>query len=815
MLSIKPIGSSGKEVSYYATLGKEDYYVKGSEPPGTWWGEGSAHMGLSGKVKGEQFRNLLLGLSPAGEKKLVQNAGDSKRRSAFDLTFSVPKSVSALWGIAAETERRAIERASEKALQAVLEEFDRLCVFTRNGKLGAETEKAKPIAAVFRHETARAVPGAVPDPNLHFHVVVLNAVLRDDGRSGALDARELFSKNMKMALGALFRAELSKELEALGLASHRATKTEAGRTKKLSWFELDCVPGELLREFSKRREAIEGFLKSKGISGAKASEFAALVTREGKKSIPREELLAEWERVATENGLSPEFIRAAFSTPQERNVAAESDAAVEKALRRITDERAHFSELELLRFSAEEAQARGVGIAEVKASVAAALVSPSVVRLAENNGKARFTTKEMLEVESRMLRGVEDSRGNSSHAISGETVAEVFRSFPTLSAEQREAVRHITLGEDCVSCVNGLAGTGKTFMLSVAREAWERGGFEVSGVTLAAKAAQALHEGSGIESTHLHRLLHELDGRKRKLSSSTVVVLDEAGMVGTRHMERLLTEVERAGAKLVLVGDHRQLQAIDAGSPFKAIAERLGCAELTEITRQRESWARDAVAEFSEGEASSALSRFAARGLLSVSSDREEAMNKLVSDWTKVDTSSALIFAGTNLDVLSLNRLCQEKRLDKGELGKESLRVGNYAFHVGDRVMFTRNERALLVKNGMSGVVTEVDAERSCLRVAIDGGLSILVDAQRFEDLALGYAVTTHKGQGQTVENAFVLTGGPMTDRELSYVQASRARGETRIYTDLLLGGDDIEKLARQMSRSHAKDLAHDYLICG
>lgn len=815
MLSIKPIGSSKEEVGYYATLGSEDYYVKGSEPPGSWWGEGAFALGLEGTVGGAKFRNLLLGLSPDGEQKLVQNACDPKRRSAFDLTFSVPKSVSALWGASRETERLAIQAASERALHATLQEFDRLCTFTRNGKLGIESEKAEPIAAIFKHETARAVPGSVPDPNLHFHVVVLNAVLREDGRSGALDARPLFERHMKMALGALFRAELSKELEALGLSSHRATKTVAGRTKELSWFELDCVPEGLLKVFSKRREAIEGFLKRKGLSGAKAAEFAALATREGKKAISRDELFVEWERVARECGLSPQVIGKVFEAFQERNVAAECTLVVAKSLKRITDERAHFTELELLRFAAEEAQARGLGIAEVKDSVASALLSPSVVRLTDQDEKPRFTTQEMLTVETRMLRRVEDSRENSSHALSGESVAEVLRSFKTLSAQQREAVRHITLGEDSVSCVNGLAGTGKTFMLSIAREAWEREGFRVLGVALAAKAAQALEDGSGIESTHLHRLFHELDQRARKLSSPTVVVLDEAGMVGTRHMERLLTEVGRVGAKLVLVGDHRQLQAIDAGAPFKAIADRLGCAELTGITRQRESWTRDAVVEFSEGKAASALSRFAARGLLSVSPDREEAMSKLVSDWAKVDTSSALIFAGTNLDVLGLNRLCQEKRLDKGELGEDSLRVGNYAFHVGDRVMFTRNERALLVKNGMTGVVTEVNGARSYLRVAIDGGLSILVDTQRFDDLALGYAVTTHKGQGQTVENAFVLTGGPMTDRELSYVQASRARGETRIYTDLLSGGDNLERLARQMSRSNAKDLAHDYLLCG
>jgi conjugative relaxase-like TrwC/TraI family protein len=355
VLSIAPIGSSREEVSYYATLGREDYYAKGTEPPGVWWGEGAKRLGLEGRVETDAFRNLLLGLSPDGAKKLVQNARDPNRRSAFDLTFSVPKSVSALWGACGLEMRKQIEGASEKALEAVLQEFRKLCSFTRSGKAGERVEEAHPIAGVFRHETARAVLGELPDPNLHFHVVVLNAVLREDGRSGALDARPLFERHMKMALGALFRAELSKNIEELGVSSHRATKEVSGRKKELSWFELDGVPEQVIQEFSKRRAVIEAYLRKKGISGAKASELAALATREGKRAIPREELFAAWEKVAREVGLMPEAIHGAFYHKAKYDRVLEGKRAAERAVKRITDERAHFTEIELLRFTAEEA----------------------------------------------------------------------------------------------------------------------------------------------------------------------------------------------------------------------------------------------------------------------------------------------------------------------------------------------------------------------------------------------------------------------------------------------------------------------------
>ncbi|MBX3438894.1 MAG: AAA family ATPase [Planctomycetaceae bacterium] len=356
---------------------------------------------------------------------------------------------------------------------------------------------------------------------------------------------------------------------------------------------------------------------------------------------------------------------------------------------------------------------------------------------------------------------------------------------------------------------------GKTFLLQVAREVWESAGRDVIGTALAAKAAQTLEEGSGISSLHLHSLLREIEQGKRTLAPKTVLVLDEAGMVGTRMMERIVTLVEQAGARLVLVGDHRQLQAIDAGAPFRVIAERIGVAELREITRQRESWARDAVQELAAGEARSALTRFHERGLLTVTESREEAMRSLVHDWHGQVTSprDALIFAGTRYETTILNRLCQETRLEACENIGDSLTVNGTRFFTGDRVLLTRNNSALLVRNGNMGTVVGVDAAKGYLRVELDNGFQVTIDTAVYPHLSLGYAVTTHKGQGQTVEAAYILAGGSMTDRELSYVQGSRARGDTRLYTDAASAGPAFSELVRNMQTSRAKDMAHEHLI--
>ncbi len=500
-----------------------------------------------------------------------------------------------------------------------------------------------------------------------------------------------------------------------------------------------------------------------------------------------------------------------------RNVKAEIDWTIKEALTRLTADRAHFSEVELLRFAAEEAQIRGIGISEVRLGVSEALTkSPDIVRLRKIEDDRQFTTREMLNVEATMLATVDRAKGNDSHRVQAAVVAEVLGEYPTLRAEQAEAVRHITLGEDSITCVNGIAGSGKTFMLRVARECFQREGLAVIGSSLAAKAAKTLEEGSAIESTHIHKLFYQIERGELELTPSSVLVLDEAGMVGTRTMQRLIAIVEQAKAKLVLVGDHRQLQAIDAGAPFRAIADRTGCAQLNEIVRQRDKWAKETVYEFADGQALTALERYAQQGCLTITNHREEAIERLVKDWailSKQARGDTLIFAGTNLETSTLNGMCQQERLMSGELSHECVAVRGNELHVGDRVVFTRNKRALLVRNGGTGTVSALPEDDRAIRVRLDEGFEIGIDLSSYDNIELGYAVTTHKGQGQTVENAFVLAGGPMTDREITYVQSSRARGPTRIYSDILSGGESIEALARQMARSRAKDLAHEHLL--
>lgn len=838
MLSIGAMG--GGQGTYYVGLAAEDYYLAGGEPPGRWLGRGAEGLGLAGQVERESFLRLFAGFDAEGSP-LVQNAGSARRQPGWDLTFSAPKSVSATWAVANPQTRHAIQEAHFRALDGALKYLEEGAT-TRRGHGGAEKEPARLIVATFEHGTSRA-----QDPQLHTHCLVLNLGLRADGTTGALESQGFYRS--KMAAGALYRAELSRELEGLGFAIVREGKT----------FEIAGVPSALQVEFSKRRMEIEARLDQSGHGSgqgsARAAAFAALDTRQVKEHRAREELFGEWREAGARHGFTPEQVQEARLAElrrgdiEKREPQAELADALKNAIEKISRDKSHFSERDLVRAVAEEAPGRGLSAAQITAGAQAALAqaegkqSQNLVALGEWKGEARYSTRELVQIERALIATAEQMAGDTRHqvehrsyllgmlraeeqadqrakgqgSVNGSPV-----SGPQMSEEQRRGLAHLTKASGRVAVLSGMAGTGKTFLLEAAREAWEAQGFTVRGAAVAGKAARGLEEGAGISSQTLARLLRPENAAQ--LDAKTVLVVDEAGMVGTRQMAQLLGVAARSGTKIVLVGDSRQLQAVEVGGPLQALEKRLGRAELSGIVRQREEWQRNAVKNFAEGRAMLALRAFQERGRLHVAEDSEGAKAALIRSWHQGGLKAPgdnLILAGTREEAHSLNRLAQEERRHAGLLGFRSVRLGRDTIHEKDRVIFTKNSQSLGVQNGTMGTVQEIDLRSARLSVKLDGGDVISVPYRAYEDVALGYALTTHKAQGATVKNAFVLCGGPMADRETAYVQASRAREGTDFFAGKIMVWNPeremreeatLPELARQMSQSRQKDLAHTVL---
>lgn len=298
------------------------------------------------------------------------------------------------------------------------------------------------------------------------------------------------------------------------------------------------------------------------------------------------------------------------------------------------------------------------------------------------------------------------------------------------------------------------------------------------------------------------------------LTDKTVLIIDEASMVGTAQLSRIIAAVEKQGGIVVLVGDRLQLQAIEAGGAFAYLADRHGHAKLTTITRQRDERDRSNVTSLADGKAQAALDDLAKRGLLTIKENRQAAIDALVTQWTTSEAKApegSLIFCGTNKEAEDINLRCQKARLAGGVLkAQERMPFKDGELFRGDRVLFTETSRSVGVNNGETGTIVSLNGKTHSISVLLDDGDRRTIPLREYKHVRLGYAVTTHKGQGTTVENAYVLAGGFMQDKEISYVQMSRARGETRVFSDKAEAGARLETLARQMSKSRTKDLAHE-----
>jgi Ti-type conjugative transfer relaxase TraA len=363
--------------------------------------------------------------------------------------------------------------------------------------------------------------------------------------------------------------------------------------------------------------------------------------------------------------------------------------------------------------------------------------------------------------------------------------------------------------------VSGLAGAGKSTMLAAAREAWEAQGYRVRGAALSGKAAEGLQEASGIESRTLASYERGWSLGYGELQAGDVFVVDEAGMVGSRQLAGFIAEAEKRGAKIVLVGDEEQLQAINGGSAFRAIADRLSTSKLKDVRRQKESWQREASKDFAAERTTEALEAYDAHGAIRFEETTEEALSALVRD-SVADTlahpeKSRIALAHRRVDIRALNQGIRDELKAAGKVGADQVfktRDGLRAFGAGDRLMFLENNRELNVKNGMIGTVADVSA--SGVTVDLDNGRRVAFDPRSYQAFDHGYACTVHKAQGVTVDNAFVYATRSM-DRHLAYVAMTRHRDSAQMY----VGRDEMinmRSLTKNLSNSGVKATTLDFV---
>ena len=784
MLSISKMGRGAED--YYLKLAQEDYYTRGTEPPGQWMGEGAERLGLLGEVDPKDLRALVAGFDPRG-KPLVQSAGRESHQAGWDLTFSAPKSVSVVWALGDASTRKAVEECHRLAVMEAIRYVEEEALLTRRGRGGKTLEAAMGAFAVFEHGTSR-----LQDPQLHSHALLLNVGLRHDGSTGAIQSKPVYEQ--KMALGALYRAELAARIEMnLGL------RVEPDRTS----FRVVGVPKEICRFFSKRREQIERELEARGAQGPLESERSALATRDRKRSLPREDLHLAWQAEGRALGYEP--LRSIAPEP-ERERAIDLREATRRLIDGMLEGDSTFRKTDLLRGVGEAAQGTGLGTGEVRRAVDAELASERFERLPTQRHQT-YTTQEPPAIAGEILARLAQSMDHAGLPCSAKAVADAEHRFGFVRDEKNEALRHITLGEGGIKILSGVAGSGKTSLLEAAREAWEADGYRVLGAAVTGRASRELQERSGIASRtvrslldglgttvldmavhHATQILKEAFGRRGfkkevpRLDGRTVLVVDGAEGLGARQMGALVRHAQDAGAKLVLVGDGGPPRAMAMASPFEAMAEALGGATLTHVVRQKEAWARQAVMDLQQGEARKAIEAFRSRGLLHLDSDPGDVKQRLAEDYVATGRGGRLAVADSGKDARDLNRRIQNLRSERSELGQATVYgASGDALRTGDEVVLGRRSKLYGIENGDTAVVIGVSEDDRELTIRTKAGRKVTLPLSRYDQVELGYATTAAKARGTSVEHAFVYAGH-RTDARGLYDRLSLGVDGTRLY---------------------------------
>ncbi|MBY5415844.1 Ti-type conjugative transfer relaxase TraA [Rhizobium leguminosarum] len=518
----------------------------------------------------------------------------------------------------------------------------------------------------------------------------------------------------------------------------------------------------------------------------------------------------------------------------------------DELLKLITNEKSVFNRYDIARalhrYVNDDPQTFQNAFAAVMASKALVQLKPDSSSLRGRDGEARYSTVEMVAIEGVIASNVMAMKARQNHGVAKRNVdaaiAEQDRSIKAgnpspgqgLSAEQRHAIEHVT-GPGQIAVVIGFAGAGKSTMLAAARHAWEAQGYRVHGAALAGKAAEGLEQSSGIASRTLASWEYSWQADRGRLNARDVFVIDEGGMVGSRQLARFVDEVKRAGAKLVLVGDHEQLQAIGAGAPFRAIAEAVGHAQLSEVRRQKADWQKQASIDFASHRTAAGLSAYEARGSVHLKTDRAETLKAIIADYVADRSANPndtrIAMAHRRDDVRAINAGIRAWLQDRGELAKsgnpseergEELTYqtsnGKRSFARGDRIVFLENDRDLAVKNGMLGEVIALAPDAIQVRLdgkaqTQDGQRQVTVPVNRYQSFDHGYATTIHKTQGATVDRSFVLASTTM-DRHLTYVAMTRHREAVQLYAGLD-AFKTLRSLTETLSRSGVKETTLDY----
>ena len=767
MLSTKPVKNVEQASHYF--LGQDNYYTEDNtlaQERSGWWGKGAETMGLSGHVDPQSFTELLKGHLPNGEQLGKKVDGELIHRPGFDLTFSVPKSVSIL-ALLGNDERifKAIEAATDKTL-ALIEHEQAKTRVKRDGVIMTE-RTGQLVVAKFLHDLSRD-----GDPQLHTHCVVMNMTYRKDGKWRSL-ASKLGSYKESVAnepqgffesvrryqkyYGALFRAELAYELRELG---YTVEKSDA-----YGFFEISGVSKENIQLFSQRRQSIENYLESKGLTGAKSSELATLKTRRTKEHIDPAELKSIWEARAALKGLLPaqEAQRVVDQSLQRslgfniETVTAITSEQAELAKLAVHEAIAHLSETQVALRENEimtRALYYSVGDTPVMAICEALKIAQEngelISIIQSNPSENRFTTPVLLNAEKELLQAVSQTHASQRSLVESNLLTAFLHEHPDLTREQHTALNLLFSHDKTMMALVGPTGSGKTHLLSSMMTLGKIGGY--TPIVLTTRQSESIDIKNQLRQTpkNLREWVQQLFDKKqletvsgflKRQASQTVLdnwlqrkpllIVENAHQLSTRQSNQLLVQAQKLNGRIIFMGDPQSTLTWQAGTPLtQLLSHGIVTAQLTGNQRKISEQLKSTLTDSLQKNIAAAFAKMDNR-ILSIEEPvtRWETMAAHYAGLTENERSRTLVLASTQATAGALNLSIREALQNQGIIHRDQVSVNVLLPHylrpaeqqnaghyrAGQWIRFHHDYRSAHVKRGEYRRIQEIDKKNNDL----------------------------------------------------------------------------------------------------
>jgi len=803
MLTIsKPLSASQAETYHREEFanGQANYYSQDSTIRGEWHGMLADQWGLHGEVQGEQFSRLANGQHPITGEQLVRHktareyvneCGETVRtmehRAAWDATFSAPKSVSLTALVGGDEEVRQAHRESVKIALDALERY----VQARMGGNYPPETTGKWVAATFEHDSARPVDGYAA-PQLHTHVVFFNVTETEKGEPRALQPHELYRSQQYGT--AIYRSELALRLRELGY------EIEQGKSCQP---EIKGYTREYLEASSPRSQQIKEHLEQQGLRGAAAAQIAAHQTRDSKlTAITHEEMQGRHRQLAARFGDQPEHMVSEARACQVEEISPEHkhqkiESALSYSREKNLERQAVVDERNLLRDSLRRSMGYAC-FADVREGFEQRTTSGDLIERESRSPARAFTTGRMIEYERDTIAVMRAGQNQYEPLVSSETWRAVDEKHSHLSASQRAAVEQVLSSQDKIVAIEGAAGAGKTTSLAAIHEAAEQEGYEVRGLAPTSRAAQKLAE-SGIESGTQQRHLV----RKEQAEQKRLYILDESSLASTKQMNDFLHRLHNED-RVILVGDKRQHEAVEAGRPYQQLQEaRMQTARLDEIVRQKDPALKEVVEQLSRGNVWDAINGLDAQGRVHEIVNREARLTEIVREYAR-QPNGTLVISPDNESRRELNALVHRAMQERGDVRNEEhkLRILDsrqqmtgadrqwaVQYEPGDVIRYSRGSKVLGIEPGEYARVKDVNTKENRIRVEREHGVQKNYDPSRLCGVAVYREVDRAFSEGDRVQFTAPSPDLHVANRELGTIQKINYAGDLEIRAD---SGRDI-----------------------